>query len=149
MSNNRIKNVQSNINKKIKRRYCIMIVIIKWRSSNFGDLGGYPNRTTGLFDELLALRHPPLESVLTRIFREVIPDFLLGIRVPRVLAFEVIGGRPCRKFGEDAGIVDIKNSTEEFDAVDIVLLAGIGFLAAIAKSLPPGDSPAQRQENIA
>ena len=149
MSNNRMKMCKSNINKKYKHRYHIMIVIIKWTSSNFGDLGGYPNGTTGLFDELLALRHPSLESVLARILGEVIPDFLLGVCISRVLAFEVIGGRPCRKFGEDASIVDIKNSTEEFDSVDIVLLAGIGFLAAIAKSLPPGDSPAQRQQNIA
>lgn len=128
---------KSNINKKIKHRYHIMIVIIKWRSSNFGDLGGYPNGTAGLFDKLLALRHPSLEAILTRIFREVIPDLLLSIRIPRVLAFEVVGGRPRRKFGENAGIVDIKNSTEEFDAVDIVLLARVWLLAAIAKSLPP------------
>ncbi|KAI7968319.1 hypothetical protein EIK77_010489 [Talaromyces pinophilus] len=128
---------KSNINKKIKHRYDIMIVIIKWTSSNFGDLGGHPNGTTGLFDELLALRHPSLEAVLTRIFGEVIPDFLLGIRIPRVLAFEVVSGRPCREFGENAGIVDVEDPAEEFDAVDVVLLAWIWFLASIAKPLPP------------
>lgn len=119
-----------------------MIVIIKWRSSDFGDLGGNPNGTTGLFDELLALRHPSLKPVLTGIFREIVPDFLLGIRISRVLAFQVVGGRPCRKFGENTGVVYVEDSTEEFNAVDVVLLARIWFLATITESLPPGDSPA-------
>ena len=111
---------------------------------DLGDPAGY----AGLLDQFLASLHPRMEARIRRVRREVIPNRILRIGVRRPVTLGHIGRRPRGQLREDTGVVDVQNTAEQLDSVDIVLLGGIRRLAAIAQSLPPRHPPPQREKDM-
>lgn len=122
---------------------------INSQQSSFRNAAGHAVWTAGLLDQFLAVSHPLVEAILRAVCRKVVPHFLLSVCIARPFALEPVRRRPSRQLSHDTRVVHIENLAEMVHAVDIVLLARIRALPAIAQTPPPGHAPAQRQQNVA
>lgn len=102
-----------------------------------------------MFNQLDASCHPVMEPVITRVQREIIPDSLFRIRILRPSPLGSIRSRPRWKLRKNAGVVDVENPAQQLHPIHVVLLAGIWVPASVSKTLPPGNSPAEGQKDVA